>query len=71
MTQLDRVRIHLVEEGSITPMDAFGYGITRLAALIHILRGEGMKITTTRETCRNRYGHASKYARYHYREENK
>ena len=68
MTQLDKVRTHLIEEGSITPMEAFGFGITRLAALIHILRGEGMKITTTREVCRNRYGHTSKYARYHYRE---
>ena len=52
-------------------MEAFGDGITRLAALIHILREEGMKITTTREVCRNRYGHTSKYARYYYREENR
>ena len=46
-SQLSQIRRHLVERGSITPLDALHlYGCMRLGARIHELRKAGMRIDT-------------------------
>ena len=53
------------EFGSITPLDAFkDLGVTRLAAVIFELKEGGHDIHTEREHGKNRYGQATRYARY-------
>lgn len=53
------------EFGSITPPDAFrDLGVTRLAAVIFELREDGHDLHTEREHGKNRFGHATRYARY-------
>lgn len=60
-----RILNHFKEYGSITSMDAFErYGITRLAARIKDLRDLGYNITTLTMEGQNRYGEATRYAKY-------
>ena len=41
MTQVEQIKLHLEESGKITSWDAIqNYRITRLAAIIYILRNE-------------------------------
>lgn len=64
-TQLSIVKEKLENGERVTSMDAFELGITRLAAIIHILRHHcGMNILTNRCTTVNRYGHVTNYAEY-------
>lgn len=50
-TQKEFVRNYLLSGLSITPMKALAEArIFRLAAVIHVLRQEGMKITSVRKT---------------------
>lgn len=65
-SQRDAVLNHLKIEGSITSMEAFQmYGVTRLSAIIFNLRyKDGLWIETHMETCKNRFGHSTEYARY-------
>lgn len=45
MKQKEIVHKHIKDHGSITSMEAFSnYGITRLAARVHELRGDGVEI---------------------------
>lgn len=47
ITQRNKIRAHLHYFGQITPLDALKtYGCFRLAAIIFLLRKEGMKIRT-------------------------
>lgn len=63
-TQKQVVLRHLMENGSITSMDAFReYGVTRLAAIIFELR-KTYPIKTVMCTTKNRYGHTCDYAKY-------
>lgn len=63
-TQLLKVKEHLLNNGSITSLDAFKqYGITRLAAIIYKLRAT-MPIKTISCTTKNRYGNCVNYAKY-------
>lgn len=56
-TQLTTVRNHLEEHGSITSYEAINrYGITRLSAVIFLLRKEGLPIYTETVTVKSRYG---------------
>lgn len=49
----------------LTSMEAFTqYGITRLAAIIHVLRQSGHNIESEPEYGRNRYGDECRYVRY-------
>lgn len=58
---------HLKRNGSITSKEAFElYGVTRLAAVISILRGWGSIIETSMAQTRTRYGTTAKYAVYKY-----
>jgi predicted nuclease of restriction endonuclease-like RecB superfamily len=58
MTQIERVRRHIDEHGTISSLDAFReYGITRLADVIFKLRRlHGWTIETTIKENVNRYG---------------
>ena len=50
MTQTQAIRKHLIERGSLTPVDALNlYGCFRLAARIRDLRAEGLDVQTTKE----------------------
>ena len=52
----------------ISSKEAFEFGITRLSAVIYILRHErGYEIENVPCKCRNRYGRVSCYVRYVYR----
>lgn len=64
--QTDAVLEHLKEKGSITSIEAFSlYGVTRLSAIIYILRNnENLTITSVRKVTKNRYGNNTAYAEY-------
>lgn len=65
MNQNDRILRHLRDNGSITPLDALSeYGIMRLASRISDLRSMGYDISREMVLSRNRYGEATRYARY-------
>lgn len=60
-----RVLQHLKSYGSLTSIEAFEkYGITRLAAVIFDLRELGHDIRTLDMEGQNRYGEATRYAKY-------
>lgn len=62
--QKQEVLRHIKRYGSITSMEAFEkYGITRLSAIIYILRRE-YEIVTIMRTSVNRYGNEVNYAEY-------
>lgn len=64
-SQISLVREKLTNGERITSMDAFKLGITRLAAIIHVLRhNEGMDILTNKCHTTNRYGHTTNFAEY-------
>lgn len=65
-TQKAEIIRHIREEGSVTSWEAFmEYGITRLSAIIYVLRhDEGMSIDTSTVTKRNRYGNIVNFAKY-------
>ncbi len=65
-TQLQKVRMHLEEFGSITGLEAFrDYAIMRLAARIWTLKHvHGMDITKTTKTGKNRFGDEINWAKY-------
>ena len=64
-TQISVIRTKLTNGERITSMEAFDLGITRLAAIIHVLRhDEGMNIITNKCHTQNRYGHTTQYAEY-------
>ena len=64
-SQISLVREKLKNGERITSMDAFKWGITRLAAIIHVLRhDEGMDILTNKCHTQNRYGHTTQFAEY-------
>lgn len=47
MTKIDRIRKHFLEGRSLTQLEAIGlYGAFRLAARVHELKQQGMKIET-------------------------
>lgn len=64
-TQLSIIKEKLEAGERVTSMEAFDLGITRLAAIIYVLRNDhGMNIITNRCTTVNRYGHLTTYAEY-------
>lgn len=64
-TQLAVIKEKLEAGERVTSMEAFDLGITRLSAIIHVLRHHhGMNITTNRCTTLNRYGHVTNYGEY-------
>lgn len=65
MSDKQRVLEHLLENGSITPMEALErYGCYRLGARVFDLRRDGYNIQTTIVKGVDRNGEPAKYARY-------
>ena len=63
--QTEAIKIHLINKGSITSLEAFKrYGITRLAARICTLRKYGMSIETKSVKHINAFGNSGTYAKY-------
>ena len=46
MTQCEQTLQHMKQHGSITPLDAIGFGCLRLSARIYDLRQSGVRIKT-------------------------
>lgn len=64
-SQINLIREKLNNGERVTSMKAFMWGITRLSAIIYVLRhDEGMNIITNRCQTTNRYGHTTNYAEY-------
>ena len=64
MTQVERIKAHIAAHGSITPLDGFEMGITRLAARVNDMRRAGIPIITETVESVNRYGDKVRFARY-------
>jgi hypothetical protein len=65
LTQYDRVLKHLQDYGTITSWESFiEYGITRLSAVIFMLRRDGFNISSTFKTTKTRYGEPTSFAIY-------
>lgn len=64
MTQKMEVYEYMKEHGSITSMQAFRLGITRLSARVHELRRDGFHISSETIKRKNRYGRQIKFFKY-------
>ena len=64
MTQVQQIINFMQEHGSITTMQAFEMGITRLAAVVFELRRNGIDVVTDTVESVNRYGEKVHFARY-------
>lgn len=65
-SQLSEVLKYLMtHKRGITSVQAFNlFGVTRLSDIVFRLRKAGYNIITEQITTKNRYGHATTYARY-------
>jgi hypothetical protein len=63
-TQKQLILDYIADFGSITPMEAYSLGITKLATRISEMRKEGMQFKIETIKGKNRYGKATRYARY-------
>lgn len=71
-SQRVRVLQYMKQHGSITSMEAFEkLNITRLAAVISLLKLDGVVVKTTIKLDRNEYGNVSHWAVYTLEEDNK
>ena len=64
MSQTTDVIEFIRDNGSITTMDAFGLGITRLASRVHELRRFGVPVEKEMITVKNRKGEPCRVAKY-------
>ena len=66
MNKTEKIKLHLIEKGSITSWQAIQfYGATRLSAIIYNLRYKyGMNIRSERVDFTDRFGSKSSYANY-------
>lgn len=64
MTQVQAIMDYCKTHGSITTMDAFDIGITRLASRIHEIRQMGISVEKEMVKGTNRYDEPIHYARY-------
>jgi hypothetical protein len=67
-TQHELILQYISDFGSITPMEAFELGITKLATRISEMRKEGKEFKIEILKGKNRYGRATRYARYSFPE---
>lgn len=63
-TQVKRIIRFMQKHGSITTMQAFEMGITRLASRIFDIRRMGIEVTSETVTGKNRWGETVHFARY-------
>ena len=69
-TQKQLILDYIADFGSITPMEAYSdLGITKLATRISEMRREGTEFKIETIKSKNRYGKATRYARYSFPEE--
>ena len=64
MTQAEQIHEYMKKHGSITTLDAFRIGITRLSARIWDLKRQGVEIETKRESYKARDGKRKHYFVY-------
>lgn len=64
MSQATDVIEFIRDNGSITTMQAFGLGITRLASRVHELRAFGINVEKEMVPVQNRKGETCRVARY-------
>ena len=64
MTQVQKITNCIQEHGSISTMEAFQMGITRLASRIHEMRRSGLDIESETVSGKNRDGETVHYSRY-------
>lgn len=64
MSQATEIIEFIRDNGSITTMQAFGLGITRLASRIHDIKGVGITVEKEMVTVTNRKGEECRVARY-------
>lgn len=64
MTQCEQIWKMIEENGSITTMEAYAEGITRLASRVHDLRRMGYPISVETVHAKNRHGKNIHFARY-------
>ncbi len=69
MTQKEQIIDYIDRHGSITPMDAFHLGITKLATRVSEMRKDGTKFHIVMEKGINKQGKRTRYARYSWGEE--
>lgn len=66
ITQEYIVLRHLKDFGSLTTWEAIQeYGITRLSAIIYLLRKQGHNIISENITTKNRYGNSTTFSKYY------
>lgn len=64
MTQAQEILMHIKKHGSITTLDAFGFGCTRLASRVCEMKERGIDIRREMVTVFNRDGEKCRVARY-------
>ena len=65
MTQKEMILDYMKQTGGITAAEAMKeMGCYRLAARIADIKADGVKVTSSSEVSRNRYGKKIRYARY-------
>ena len=64
MSQAREIIEYVKNHGSITTMEAFGLGITRLASRVHDIKSFGITVNKEMVTVRNRKGEDCRVARY-------
>lgn len=66
MTQTEKVLCHIINRGSITPLEAMKeYGIMRLGARVHDIRAAGIPIKSEIVVAKNADGKPVHYAKYY------
>ena len=63
-TQVAEIIEHIRENGSITTMEAFEKGITRLASRVYDMKAHGINVVGEMVTVKNRKGEDCRVARY-------
>lgn len=64
-THYDRILKHLRDYGNITSWQGFTeYGMTRMSAIIYLLRKDGYNIESQTICAKNRYGNPVHFAKY-------
>ena len=64
MTQREQILLYIKTYGSITPMEAFELGITKLATRVSEMRRDGIEFNIEMVTGLNRFEKPIRYARY-------
>ena len=70
ITQYDRVLQHLKVKNKITSWESImEYGVTRLSAVIYMLRKDGYNISSEFKSAKNRYGDMVSFVEYTLKDE--